>query len=133
MPKDPIKRARARAIAEIVNSGIQPFQNANVCKRLAVNEGEEKKNEWLQFYINKGLRAVEEMLKETSGLYCVGDEVSIADLCLAPQVYSAKRFNIDLTQYPLICAINERLEKLDPFKKAHAHRQPDTLEELREK
>jgi maleylacetoacetate isomerase len=100
---------------------------------LAANQGEEKKNEWLQFYINKGLRSVEELLKETSGLYCVGDEVSVADLCLVPQVYSAKRFNIDLAQYPLICAINERLEKLDAFKRAHAHRQPDTLEELREK
>ncbi len=97
------------------------------------NVGEEKKNEWLQFYINKGLCSLEEMLKETSGLYSVGDEISIADLCLVPQVYSAMRFNIDLTQYPLICAINERLEKLDAFKKAHAHCQPDTLEELREK
>ena len=100
---------------------------------MAANQGEEKKNEWLQFYINKGLRSVEELLKETSGLYCVGDEVSVADLCLVPQVYSAKRFNIDLAQYPLICATNERLEKLDAFKRAHAHRQPDTLEELREK
>jgi maleylacetoacetate isomerase len=53
--------------------------------------GEEKKNEWLQIYLNKGFRAFEEILKETSGKYCVGDEVTIADLCLFPQVYAGYR------------------------------------------
>ncbi len=132
LPKDPVKRAKARAIAEIVNSGIQPYQNTNVLKRLVANEGEEKKNEWLHFYLNKGFRALESALQESSGKYSVGDEVSIADLCLVPQVYSAWRFNIDLTPYPTVRRVNSELEKLDAFRKGHAHRQPDTYPELKE-
>ena len=62
-------------------------------KRLTEQIGEEKKNEWLQIYLNKGFRAFEEMLKETSGKYCVGDDVTIADLCLFPQVYAVNRLD----------------------------------------
>ena len=132
LPKDPVLRARARAIAEIVNSGIQPYQNTNVLKRLVDEMGEEKKNEWLRFYLLKGFRAIEAALVESSGLYSVGDEVSVADLCLVPQVYSAKRFNIDLADFPNVRRVNEALEKLPAFVKAHAHRQPDTWPEFRE-
>lgn len=91
LPADPVKRAQVRMISEIINSGIQPYQNANVLKRL----GDEKKTEWLQFYLSKGMRAIEAALKETSGKYCVGDEVSMADLCLIPQVYSGKHISIN--------------------------------------
>lgn len=141
----------------MVNSGIQPYQNTNVLKRLAQELGEEKKNEWLQIYLRKGFQAIEETLKETSGKYCVGDEITIADLCLVPQVYAGHRyhprwnqnnilcvviksitdalidrFNIDMTDFPNIRRINSELEKLDEFRKAHANRQIDTPPELRE-
>ena len=99
---------------------------------MVANQGEEKKDEWLQFYLHKGFRAIETALKETSGKYCVGDEVSIADLCLVPQVYSAGRFKVDLTEYPNVRRVYEELNKLPAFRKAHAHRQPDTYPELRE-
>ena len=78
------------------------------------------------------MRAIEAALVETSGTYCVGDEVTVADLFLVPQIYSAKRFNVDLSPYPTIRRINEDLEKLPAFLKAHAHRQIDTPSELRE-
>lgn len=132
LPVDPVKRAKARAIAEIVNSGIQPYQNTNVLKRLVKEIGEDKKNEWLQFYLAKGFRAIEESLKESSGKYCVGDEITIADLCLVPQVYSAHRFQVDLSSYPNVLRVNSELEKLPAFHKSHAHRQPDTFPEFRE-
>lgn len=92
LPRDPAKRAKARAIAEIINSGTQPYQNVNVLLRLSQQLGEAKKNEWLQFYLRKGFIALEEMLKQTSGRFCVGDEISIADLFLVPQVYAGYRF-----------------------------------------
>lgn len=98
LPKDPAKRAKARALAEIVNAGIQPYQNTNVLKRLTEQLGEEKKNEWVQNYLRKGFRALEESLKQTSGKYCVGDELSIADLALVPQVYNGYRFVIAKTK-----------------------------------
>ena len=94
--------------------------------------GEEKKLEWLNFYLSKGFRALEQTLTETSGKYCVGDEITIADLCLVPQVYGAHRFGIDLTPYPTVRRINSELEQLAAFKRAHAHRQSDTPEDLRE-
>ena len=56
--------------------------------------------------------------------------MSIADLCLVPQVYSAHRFDVDLTEYPNIVRVYEELNKLPEFRKAHAHTQPDTISEL---
>lgn len=125
-------RAKARAIAEIVNSGIQPYQNTNVLKRIVQDLGEDKKNEWLNFYLTKGFRAIEEALRESSGKYCVGDEITIADLCLVPQVYAANRFSVSLNDFPNVLRVNAELEKHPAFHKAHAHRQPDTFPELKE-
>ena len=133
IPKDPIKRVKARIIAEIINSGIQPYQNANVIKKIAQEtKSEEKKMEWIKFYLTKGFRAIEAALVESSGKYCVGDDITIADLCLVPQVYSANRFNIDLTDFPNVRRVYTELEKVPEFIKAHAHRQIDTPSELRE-
>ena len=86
----------------------------------------------MNFYLTKGFRAIESALSETSGKYCVGDEITIADLCLVPQVYSANRFKVDLTDFPHVRRVYAELEQHPAFKKAHAHRQPDTLPELRE-
>ena len=105
----------------------------NVLKRLVQNESEEKKNEWVHFYLHKGFRSLEVALKETSGKFCVGDEVSVADLCLVPQVYSAYRFNVDLTEYPTVRRVSDELNQLPEFRKAHAHTQPDTYPELKDK
>ncbi len=122
--EDPLKRAKARSIAEIVNSGIQPLQNLNVIQRLE----KEKRKDWLDIYINKGLNSVEKMLSETSqdGLFCVDKQLSIADIFLVPQVYSARRYKVDLSKYPLINSVNSNLEKIPEFIRAHAHNQIDT-------
>lgn len=133
LPKDPVKRAKARMIAEIINSGMQPFQNLNVIKRVAKEtQSEDKKMEWIKFYLTKGFRALEAVLKETSAKYCVDNQITIADLCLVPQVYSAKRFNIDMSEFPSVLRVNQELEKVPEFIKAHAHRQIDTPQELKE-
>jgi maleylacetoacetate isomerase len=114
LPQNPIKRAQARAIAEIINSGIQPYQNLNVLKRIT----KEKKYEWLGFYLSKGLRSLETTLKVTSGKFCVGDEISIADLCLVPQIFHVKRNKIEFSDklYPHLTRINNELENLPEFK-----------------
>lgn len=133
MPKDPLLRAKARSIAEIINSAMQPYQNLNVLKRvLKDTQSDEKKNQWVQDYLHKGLKALESILKETSGKYCVLDDITIADICLVPQVYSAHRFNVDLTEYPNVRRVYAELEQVAAFRKAHAHRQPDTPDDLRE-
>jgi len=119
-PKDPIKRAQARAIAEIINSGIQPLQNLSVLNALTQDKGE-----WAKRVIATGFQALEKTLEQTSGKYCVGDEVSIADLCLVPQVFNAIRFKVDLSSFPLITKINAFLETQPAFIGAHPKQQPD--------
>lgn len=128
LPKDPIKRAKVRAIAEVVASGIQPLQNLGILSMV----DEAKRPEWGKLFITKGFQALEAMLEKTAGTFCVGDSVTIADLCLVPQVYNALRFKVDMAQFPILSRINERLEKLPAFKAAHPSRQPDTPPELRE-
>ncbi|XP_071164531.1 maleylacetoacetate isomerase-like [Mytilus edulis] len=129
LPKDSLQRAKVREITETICSGIQPLQNLVVLQKI----GDEKKNEWGQFWINKGFVALEQLLNKTAGKYCLGDEVTMADLCLVPQVGNAIRFNVDMSKFPLISKINEELSKLEAFKKAHPFAQPDCPEDLRQK
>ncbi|GFO49168.1 glutathione s-transferase zeta 1 [Plakobranchus ocellatus] len=75
---------QVRALAEIVNSAIQPLQNSKVLQK--VGEGKE---EWARFFIERGLKGFEKMLETTAGTYCYGDQVTMADLCLVPQIYNA--------------------------------------------
>ena len=106
---------------------MQPFQNISVIPRI----GEEKKQEWLEHFLTKGFNAIEEILKETSGKYCIGNDITIADLCLVPQVYSAKRFNISLDDFPNVKRINDELEKIPEFQVAHPSKQPDCPADLK--
>ncbi|KAI0210000.1 Maleylacetoacetate isomerase [Lamellibrachia satsuma] len=131
LPKDPVGRAQARRIAEMINSGIQPLQNLAVLEKLETFSDSGKKQEWGHFWIDRGFQAVEAVLASTSGKYCVGNEVSIADLCLVPQVYNAKRFKVDMSQFPTINRIHDDLIKMEQFKKADPACQLDCPEEAK--
>ncbi|XP_069771907.1 maleylacetoacetate isomerase isoform X4 [Narcine bancroftii] len=122
LPTDPKKRAQVRMICEHISSGIQPLQNLCVLQKME----EEKRKEWAQHFIAKGLQALESLLQQLSGRFCIGDEVTVADLCLVPQVYNAIRFKVDLTPFPIITKINNSLLELEPFKVSHPSCQPDT-------
>jgi maleylacetoacetate isomerase len=87
LPQDALKRAQVRSIVQLISSDIQPVQNLRVLKYV----GDEKKTEWARHWISVGLMAVEQLLTQTSGAFCVGDEVSLADVCLVPQIYNARR------------------------------------------
>nr|QUF59421.1 glutathione S-transferase GSTZ2 [Brachionus angularis] len=127
IPNDPVKRAKARIISEIINSGIQPHQNANVLKRIKNEMGKEKTKEWLKFYLEKGLYSVESILKETKGKYCINNEITIADLCLVPQVYAALRYKINFNNFPYIQEVYSNLENLPEFVKSHPDNQIDSV------
>ena len=75
--------------------------------------------------IENGFEALEAVLKETAGKYCVGDTISMADLCLVPQVYNARRFGCDMGKFPTIVRLDAALNELPAFKKAHPSNQPD--------
>ncbi|XP_050812532.1 maleylacetoacetate isomerase isoform X3 [Gopherus flavomarginatus] len=90
LPQDLKKRAQARMISDHIVSGIQPLQNLTFLKQVG------EKMEWAQHNITCGFKALEQILQHTAGRYCIGDEVSMADLCLVPQVHNAERVGPDL-------------------------------------
>lgn len=127
-PGDPAARAKIRAIAEVVNSGIQPKQNLSVLAHVAENylDGDfAKAKKFASEWNLRGLRALEAMLQTTAGTYCVGDTLSFADCCLLPQVYSAYRFDVDPKPFETVWRIFSRLDSLPEFQAAHAEKQPD--------
>ncbi|XP_067311167.1 maleylacetoacetate isomerase isoform X2 [Pseudorasbora parva] len=126
LPADPKQRAHVRIICDIIASGIQPLQNLYVIQKIGA-----EKVQWAQHFINRGFEALEPILKQTAGKYCVGDEISMADVCLVPQVYNAERFKVDMSQFPTIRRLNQTLTEIDAFKVSHPSHQPDTPDDLR--
>ncbi|XP_059908288.1 maleylacetoacetate isomerase isoform X2 [Gadus macrocephalus] len=126
LPVCPKKRAQVRMICDIIASGIQPLQNLYVIQKIGAD-----KAQWAQHFIQRGFQALEPILKETAGTYCVGDEISMADICLVPQVYNAERFKVDVGQFPTIDRLNQTLVGVEAFKLSHPSCQPDTPADLR--
>ncbi|OMJ79704.1 hypothetical protein SteCoe_20224 [Stentor coeruleus] len=125
IPANIEQMARMWEIAEIVNSGIQPLQNLPILD-LAEKSGISKK-EWAQTVINEGFVAIEQILRNTAGNYCVGDQITVADICLVPQIYNAKRFEVDMSAFPIISRIGDALNLLPAFVKAHPDSQSDAV------
>ena len=124
LPGDRIARAQVRQAAEIVNSGIQPYQNTSVQRRVKHElHGDEKA--WAHHFIEVGLSALEALLHSTAGRYAVGNQVTLADCYLVPQLYHARRYAVDLAAFPTLTRIEAACEGLPAFQAAHPDRQPD--------
>ena len=134
-PKSPLypesisDKAQVQALALDIACEIHPVNNLRVqqylVKALTVNETD--KSAWSHHWMTVGFSAFEEKLKKQSGKYCYGDHITMADLCLVPQVYNANRFNVDMTAFPLINAIVERCNQLPAFIKAMPENQEDAV------
>lgn len=129
VPRDPIKKAQARALAELIASGTQPIQNLSVLQKVSDNPDE--RATWAQHWIDKGFTAYEKMVQSTAGKYSVGDSITIADVCLVPQLYNAQRFKVDMSKFPTVMRIIDACSELPAFKAADPHVQPDCPEDLR--
>ena len=131
LPGDPLQRAQIRALAQMVACDIHPVNNLRILKYLTGKLGvsEAQKLSWYHHWIDEGFRPIEQMLKKTApnGPFCFGDRVSLADICLVPQVYNARRFKLDLTPYPRIVAIEQHGLTLDAFERARPENQPDAV------
>ncbi len=129
LPRDPSGRARVRAIAQAIACDIHPLNNLRVLQYLTGKLGvpDEQKTAWYHHWIAEGMRGLEGLLAQDSrpGLYCHGDSPSLADCCLVPQVFNARRFGCDLTPYPVAVAIADRCAALPAFQKAAPSAQPD--------
>lgn len=115
--------SQVRQLVEIINAGTQAIQN--LCVMNAAREKPEERAEWSRRWIARGLAAFEKLLPECSGKYCVGDEITLADCTLIPQLYNAYRFKVDMDQYPNIKRIAETCEGHEAFMAAHPDAQPD--------
>lgn len=124
LPEDPFLRAKARQLAEVVNSGIQPLQNLALLLRLKADFDVDARA-WCAPFIREGLVAYDAMAAELPGGFSVGDAPSLADVCLVPQLYNARRFSVSLDDLPRLLEIEERCMALEAFQAAHPDQQPD--------
>lgn len=129
LPGDPAGRARVRQLAQVIACDIHPIDNLKVLNFLTGELGvsADGRLTWYRHWVNQGLTALEGLMAQNpaTGRFCHGDQPSLADLCLVPQLYNARRFDMDLSPYPTVQAIDAACLSLDAFAKAAPDVQPD--------
>jgi maleylpyruvate isomerase len=127
LPGDLKHKAWCREIAYAIACDIHPVNNLRVLDKLTAdyNAGKEARAAWMRHWIATGFDAIETRLAETAGLHSVGERISLADICLVPQVYNARRAGLDLAPYPRIIAADAEARKLPAFVAAAPEAQPD--------
>ncbi len=130
LPKDAAGRARVRALAQIVACDIHPIDNLRVLNYLAteLEISPEDKARWYRHWVETGLGALEALLAShpATGTYCHGETPGLADACLVPQVFNARRFQCNLSACPTVVRIADACEGLDAFQRAAPGAQPDS-------
>lgn len=118
LPNLPIERAQVRALSYAIAMEIHPVCNLNVVNyAVTQSDGKIEKAQWMHHFIDRGLRAYEDMIGD--GKYSYGDTVTLADICLVPQLYNAERWNVDLAAMPKIRRVAEALNQIPAFADAH--------------
>ncbi|MFP4207193.1 MAG: maleylacetoacetate isomerase [Wenzhouxiangella sp.] len=129
LPDQPADRARARMIAQAIACDVHPLNNLRVLQYLDAQAGlsPAARSDWYRHWTETGLRAVEDMLAKIPGdpTFCLGERPGLADCCLLPQVYNARRFDCSLTGCDRILAICARLEADQRIRRAAPENQPD--------
>jgi maleylpyruvate isomerase len=127
LPKEPWAAATVRAMAALVSCDIHPLNNLRVLNELRASFGadDDSIKAWARNWIEKGFGALERMIAQDGGLHAFGDMPTLADCYLVPQLYSARRFGVDLTPYPRLVAAAEASERLPAVAAAHPRLQPD--------
>ncbi len=122
-------RARVRALAQIIACDLHPLDNLRVLKYLKDELGldDDQRNTWYRHWVAKGLGAFEAQLagNDATGAFCHGDRPGLADICLAPQIFNAKRLDCPLDDYPVTMAIFERCMEVEAFDAAQPANRPD--------
>lgn len=126
LPKDPLRRAKVRAFALVLACDTHPVQNLKVLARLRqLGLAEEKVTEWAAWANREGLTACETLIAAEAGPFCFGDQPTIADLCLVPQLANARRFGVDLAAFPRLLKAEAGARNIKAFADAAPDRQPD--------
>jgi len=125
LPKDPIARAKVRALSELIACDIHPLNNTSSLRYLKNKLGQEQSaiDTWYHHWVLEGFEALEQLIE--AGPYCCGDAVTIADVCLVPQLYNARRLKVPLDKFPKILSVDAACLKLPAFERARPENQPD--------
>lgn len=124
LPRDPYLRARTRQLVEVVNSGVQPLQNLEP-QRYVREELKGDATAWTKYFIERGMTALEALATETAGRFMVGDVVTLADVCLVPQMFATRRFAGSVDAFPTLARIERACAELPAFQAAAPEQQPD--------
>lgn len=129
LPSTARERARVRALAQTVACDIHPLNNLRVMKFLEreFSSPQVERDRWTRHWIVEGFRALETLLDDntSTGLFCDGDTPTLADVCLIPQIYNARRFDVDMTSYPTMLRIEQQCLEMPAFNAARPENQPD--------
>ncbi|MEY3136655.1 MAG: maleylacetoacetate isomerase [Pseudomonadota bacterium] len=124
-------RAVVRGMAGIICADIHPLNNLRVLNylRAELSAEEPRVNQWVNHWISEGFRGLEALARQhsTTGRFCFGDQVSLADICLVPQVFNARRFKCSLDEFPTLLAIDAHCCSLEAFRLAAPDLQPDAV------
>jgi maleylpyruvate isomerase len=127
LPQAPLARARVRALTQAITCDIHPLNNLRVLKYLQndLNIDKGARDTWYRHWVRSGFDALERWLERdaATGRFCHGDAPTIADVCLVPQVFNARRFEVDLSAYPRIVSIDAACRELKEFQAAAPERQ----------
>ena len=131
LPSDPIGRAQVRSMAMAIACDIHPLNNLRVLNYLkqTLQQEQEAVDAWYRHWVKEGFGALEIQARQHSagGRYLYGDAVSMADTCLVPQLFNARRFKVDVSSYPTLVAIGTHLESLPAFAAARPEVQPEAF------
>ena len=124
----PLERAKVRTLINIITNDVQPFSNRRVVSW--VTDLGSNRVEWNKHFMTRGLAAYDKIAAGTSGKFSVGDEVTLADVCLLPAIYAAEKNEVELEKMPTIMRIYQTLSKLEAVQNAHWSRQKDCPEDM---
>ena len=132
LPEDPAGRARVRSLSLLVACEVQPLNNLRTLQHLmrSLGQNEEQISAWYRHWIADGLAKLEADLNRGdsgggAGRFCYGDAPTMADCCLVPQIFNAKRYDGDLAPYPTVMRIFDACMRLEAFDRAQPSKQPD--------
>jgi maleylpyruvate isomerase len=129
LPTDPLSRAYVRAVALTIACDIHPLNNLRVLRYLVrqLHVSDQDKDAWYRHWVELGLGQLDRIVvsRGLSGRFALGDQVTVADLAIVPQIFNARRFGCDLAQAPTLAAICDRCMELEAFARAEPSAQPD--------
>ena len=128
LPRDALGRARVRSVALLIACEIHPLNNLRTLQHLkrALGQSEDQVNAWYRHWIADGLAKLEsDLSRGGTGRFCHGDQPTMADCCLVPQIFNAKRYQCELAPYPTTMRVFESCMEIEAFDRAQPSKQPD--------